>query len=106
MPGLTGTMYLSHVTHAPSRLLKKGEVPGVFHVSGSDVEFRAFTNKEVPEGASVVVALVDLVFLVKQTGKLVTEEDEAHVWRFNETGKVRRFRHCADTFQPDRACQE
>jgi hypothetical protein len=36
---------------------------------------------------------------VKKTGKKVTEEDEVHIWHFNDAGKITRFRHCVDTHQ-------
>jgi hypothetical protein len=72
---------------------------GEFFESLAAIEFHSFVPKAILEGDNVVVALVDLSFTVKKTGKKVMEEDEAHVWRFNAAGKVVRFRHCADTHQ-------
>jgi ketosteroid isomerase-like protein len=72
---------------------------GEFFESLAAIEFHSFVTKAILEGENVVVALVDLSFTVKKTGKKVVEEDETHVWRFNNTGKVVRFRHCADTHQ-------
>ncbi len=70
-----------------------------FFESLAAIEIHSFVPKAILEGGSVVVALIDLLFTVKNTGKKVTEEDETHVWRFNDAGKVVRFRHCADTNQ-------
>ena len=72
---------------------------GKFFESLAAVEIHSFTPKAILEGANVVVALVDISFTVKKTGKKVLEEDETHVWRFNSAGQVVRFRHCADTNQ-------
>ena len=72
---------------------------GEFFESLAAIEFHSFVPKAILAGENVVVALVDLSFTVKKTGKKVVEEDETHVWRFNEAGKVVRFRHCADTHQ-------
>ena len=69
------------------------------------LDFHRFEATELLEGAGVVVALVHLESTVRATGKLIAENDEAHIWRFNASGKVARFRHCADTFQQWQAMQ-
>lgn len=76
----------------------KAGVAKFFESLGS-LEFHAFTPKAFLEGAGLVVALIDLEATVKETGKRIVETDEAHIWHFNEAGKVVRFRHCADTYQ-------
>jgi hypothetical protein len=53
----------------------------------------------------VVVALVSLDATVNSTGKHIVETDEAHIWYFDPSGKVRRFRHAADTHQQVQALQ-
>lgn len=73
-------------------------VAGFFQAFGSAVEIHRFEPKELLEGDGLVVAIVDLEFTVRATGRRVVEEDEAHVWRFAD-GKVTRFRHRADTHQ-------
>jgi ketosteroid isomerase-like protein len=70
---------------------------GGFFAAVADLEFHKFAPKEIIDGPNVVVALIDVDFTVKKTGKRVTEEDEIHVWRFNDAGEVVRFRHGADT---------
>jgi hypothetical protein len=72
---------------------------GKFFESLAATEIHSFVPKAILEGEKVVVALVDITFTVKKTGKKVVEQDEAHVWRFNDAGKIVRFRHCADTHQ-------
>jgi ketosteroid isomerase-like protein len=72
---------------------------GKFFESLAAVEFHNFITKAILEGENVVLALVDLSFTVKKTGKKFSEEDETHVWRFNDANKIVRFRHCTDTHQ-------
>ena len=47
----------------------------------------------------LVVALIDVEYTVKATGRRVTEEDEVHIWSFDASGQVTRFRHRVDTYQ-------
>jgi ketosteroid isomerase-like protein len=61
------------------------------------LDFHTFTTKEILDGGDVVVALVDVDATVKATGRRVTEEDEIHLFRFDRSGKVARFRHGVNT---------
>jgi ketosteroid isomerase-like protein len=76
-----------------------------FFESLPGADFHVFAPKEMRESGSVVVALVDVDFTVKATGKRVMEEDEIHLWRFNAHGKVARFRHGVDTHRQHLAVQ-
>src|SRR5688500_10981130 len=40
------------------------------------------------EGEGVVVALIDLEATVRQTGRRMVEQHEAHIWHFGPDGKV------------------
>jgi ketosteroid isomerase-like protein len=73
-------------------------VPAFFEALFGAVELHRFEAKELLEGRDLVVAIIDIEFTVRATGRRVVEEDEAHVWRFAD-GKVVRFRHRADTHQ-------
>jgi uncharacterized protein len=77
-------------------------VPGFFQAFGSAVEMHRFDVKALLEGEDLVVAVVDIEFTVRATGRRVVEEDEAHVWRF-ANGRVVRFRHRADTLMHQQA---
>lgn len=72
---------------------------GEFFESLAEVDFHNFVPKAILADEKLVVAIVDIAFTVKKNGKNVVEQDEAHIWRFNDAGKVARFRHCADTNQ-------
>lgn len=72
---------------------------GKFFESLAAVEFHNFVPKVILAGENIVVAVADISFTVKKTGKKFSEEDETHVWRFNDANKVVRFRHCTDTHQ-------
>jgi ketosteroid isomerase-like protein len=74
----------------------RASVGGFFEALGA-LDFHKFAPKQIIDGGDVVVALVDVEFTVKATGKKVAEEDEIHLWRFGSDGKVVRFRHGVDT---------
>ena len=79
------------------------EVPKFFEALAA-LEFHHFIPKTVLQSGNVVVVLVDLKATVKATGRQIHEEDEVHIWHFEE-GQVVRFRHRADTHQHLRAYQ-
>ena len=80
---------------------KKGV--GEFFQSLAAMEITKFEVHDIVGDGPVVVALIGIDFTVKATGKKVSEGDEAHVWRFDDRGRVVRFRHAADTFAHARA---
>lgn len=47
----------------------------------------------------VVVALIDFAGVVKPKGVEIDEEDEVHIWHFDDKGKVARFCHKLDSHQ-------
>lgn len=63
-----------------------------------------FTPKALVDGDGFVVALIDLEATVTATGRTIVEEDEVHIWYFNDAGRVSRFRHRVDTHQHVLAC--
>ena len=65
--------------------------------SQTAIETHSFMPTVFLEGDDVVVVLFDTEFTVKETGKQVAEESAAHIWHFNNEGKVSRFRHRVDT---------
>jgi uncharacterized protein len=77
---------------------------GQFFASLAGVEFHTFEPRLLLEGDGMVVALIDVSFMVKETGVLVSEENEIHIWTFNADGKVSRFCHKLDTHQHWLAC--
>lgn len=76
-----------------------------FFTSLGGMEIHRFVPKTFLEGKDVVVALIDIEFTVKATGKRVVEEDETHIWYFNDQCQVIRFRHRVDTLQHALACR-
>jgi ketosteroid isomerase-like protein len=70
----------------------------------TNMETHRFVPKAFIEGDGVIVVLYDTEFTVRATGKRVVEEDAAHIWRFDNEGKVSRFRHRADSLQQHLAC--
>lgn len=70
-----------------------------FFSSLTALEFHHFQPKTLLEGPGIVVSLVDVEATVNATGKRIREEDEVHIWYFDEEGKVTRFRHQVDTLQ-------
>lgn len=77
----------------------KNNVPNFFQNLMSNVELQGFTPKNFFESGNIVITLVDIAFKVRNTGKTVSEIDEAHIWHFNAEGKVYKFKHASDTHQ-------
>jgi len=74
-------------------------VKAFFGAAAEGITFEKFAVKEVfasPDG-KVVVALVDVEAVIKKTGRRLVEDDEIHLWRFDDVGRVARFRHGVDT---------
>ena len=71
---------------------------GFFAAVNESVEFSKFEPKVILDGPDVVVALLDVAFTVKATGRNVDERDEIHVFRFNTEGKITGFRHGVDSY--------
>lgn len=70
---------------------------GEFFASTAAVDFTKFAPTEFLANDNVVIALIDVEFTVKATGRTVSQLDEAHIWRFNSEGLVVNFRHRVDT---------
>jgi uncharacterized protein len=70
-----------------------------FFESAAGLEFHKFAPTTFIEGPDIVVALVDVEATVKKTGRRFSEDDEIHLWRFDASGKVVRFRHGVDTYR-------
>ena len=81
----------------------KEGVAAFFTSTQEHLVIHRFAVNSLAEAPGVIVALFDLEATVKRTGKDIVEQDEAHIWHFNEAGKVVRFRHCSDTYQLVRA---
>lgn len=82
------------------------EAAAGFFQALDSIEMEKFVPKDLLEGKGVVVALLDVTFRVKATGQRVVEEDEIHIWRFDDQGMVVRFKHGADTHQHELAWQD
>ena len=91
----------------PWLLARRGraQVGQFFETLNTHTQFENFAVKTILTGENIAVALVDLTFQVKRTGKRVEEVDEAHIWHFGAGGQVVRFRHRADTLQHQLAWQ-
>lgn len=72
---------------------------GQFFQSLAALEFHKFQLTNILGSGNLVVALFDLEVTVRATGRRIVEEDEVHIWYFNDEGKVSRFRHRVDTHQ-------
>ena len=68
-----------------------------FFESLGALEFQKFQPKTFLESGDLVVALIDLAVVVKASGRSIAEEDEVHIWRFDQQGRVIRFCHRLDT---------
>ena len=78
-------------------------VVAFFGALAETLRLDVFRPKDLVAGPGVVVALVDIEGVSLRTGRSIREEDEVHVWRFDDAGKVARFRHALDTAAHARA---
>jgi hypothetical protein len=76
----------------------RDQVPRFFDTLATQVEFHSFLPKHVLAEGPLVVGIVDFDASVRATGKRVVELDEVHLFHFDAGGRVRRFRHRADTW--------
>ena len=61
------------------------------------LEFKKFQPKTLFESGNCVVALIDIEFVVKANGNVIREDDEVHIFRFDESGLITSFCHKLDT---------
>ena len=64
---------------------------------GSFVDVTLVEPKMFFENQNIVIALLNVQRINKDTGKVVDSEDEAHIWTFNSEGKVVKQGHRLDT---------
>jgi ketosteroid isomerase-like protein len=81
----------------------RAAVPAFF-ASLAALEFHRFQPKTLLERGNIVVALIDVDITVKATGTRIAEEDEVHIWYFDDAGRVVRFGHKLDTHRHWLAC--
>jgi len=66
---------------------------GFFGAMHEHMEITHFASTALLEGSGVVVALIDIAFRVKMTGRVVRGSNEIHVWRFDEKGRVSSMKY-------------
>ena len=76
----------------------RSEVPSFFEALDA-LDIHALEVKALFEVDELVIVLTALDATVRSTGIRIVEDDEVHVWYFNEANQVVRFRHRIDTHQ-------
>ena len=74
-------------------------VSAFFHELSQHLAFSKFEVTAVFGEGKVVVALISMAAIVRATGASIVETDDAHLWHFDDRGRVKRFRHLSDTLQ-------
>lgn len=77
----------------------RGGVRAFFQALKDYLAFEKFEITHVLSEGSVVIALVSMQAVVLTTNRRIVQNEDAHVWHFDDRGRVRRFRHLADTLQ-------
>ena len=67
----------------------KTGVTEFFHALGA-IDIRSFVPKTIVGSERVVVALIDVEFVVRSTARRVKEPEEVHIWHFDTAGRVSR----------------
>jgi uncharacterized protein len=85
------------------------DIPWLQHARGRDGAMQFFTGvvqdlhitrlqvNNILEDGRTVVALCDIEG--KMNNVHLVEEDEVHIWHFDDAGRVKKFRHRVDTHQ-------
>jgi ketosteroid isomerase-like protein len=81
----------------------RDEVPQFFAALAA-FDLHRFEPKRFFESGHIVVVLIDVDLTVRATGTRIAEEDEVHIWYFDEKGRVTRFGHKLDSHQHWLAC--
>jgi ketosteroid isomerase-like protein len=71
---------------------------GAFFQSLAALDFHVFEVVSILEGAGQVAGIIRLEASYRPTGKAI-KDLEAHLFTFDESGRVVRFRHFVDTHQ-------
>ena len=92
--------YGGDATGLPWLQLRRGraQVAGFFQDLAA-LDIQRFQPTTFLESGNVVVVLIELEVVVRATGRRLVEEDEVHIWHFDDRGQVRRFRHRLDTYR-------
>lgn len=78
-------------------------VAAFFQALGA-LRFETFEVLAVMGEGPWVVGLCRLEAVHAETGRRLVEASEAHVWRFDEAGRIVALRHCADTLHHAQVC--
>jgi ketosteroid isomerase-like protein len=63
----------------------------------SELEYETYIPYAFLDDEPYVVALLNVAFTIKETGTRIENDAEAHLWEFDEDGRVRSLRHLVDT---------
>lgn len=80
----------------------KAHVGRFFETVGRSLEFSDFAVESLLVGEGQVAAVVRVKATVRETGKTFADR-EIHLWSFDDAGRVRGFRHYADTLKHHQA---
>lgn len=79
-----------------ARRTGKAEVAAFFETLAHELEFHSFQPRALLEGDGTVAAVIRIAVTVTATGRRI-EDDEMHLWRFDDSEKVIDHRHFLDT---------
>ena len=74
----------------------KANVPDFFKAVGDNLQFAVFNPHTLIAADNYVAVLLRLESHVTRNGQALTN-DSVHVWTFNDSGKVSKYRHFNDT---------
>jgi uncharacterized protein len=82
----------------------KEGVAKFFEIVAGSFDFHDFAPQNILEGPNQVAATIKIDLTVKETGERIQDE-EIHLWTFDDDGKVVAFRHFLDTAQHIKAAK-
>jgi len=71
-------------------------LPGFFKAVGEHLDISVFDVQAIAASGSLVAASLRIESTVRKNGRSI-KNDSVHVWTFNDSGQITRYRHFNDT---------
>ena len=74
----------------------KANLPGFFKAVGEHLDISVFDVQAIAASGSLVAVYLRIESTVRKNGRSL-KNDSVHVWTFNDSGQITRYRHFNDT---------
>ena len=81
----------------------RNEVPKFFAALRDHLDLRRFEPKLILESGNTVLVLYEVEAYARSTGRRIPESQAAHVWQFDQAGRVSSYKNAVDSFGASKA---